>query len=131
MEASHNRVPAISDLVLGSSCTGVLSSVRPSVRPYSPGWLEPGGGLGRLWETPHATNCPYMCASTASWYDEAVNYTRAEHDTRLGETFIGIVLLPIVGNACEHAGAVRMAVEEKVVLGSDVVFPIACVLVTC
>merc|ERR1719271_249854 len=27
--------------------------------------------------------------------------------------FIGIVLLPIVGNACEHASAVRFAIQDK------------------
>lgn len=32
----------------------------------------------------------------------------------LGKAFIGIILLPIVGNACEHAGAVRMAMYDKV-----------------
>jgi len=31
----------------------------------------------------------------------------------LGKGFIGVILLPIVGNACEHAGAVRMAVYDK------------------
>ena len=29
-----------------------------------------------------------------------------------GEHFIGIILLPIVGNACEHAAAVRFAMQE-------------------
>merc|ERR1712228_1142148 len=32
----------------------------------------------------------------------------------LGKAFIGVILLPIVGNACEHAGAVRMAMNDKV-----------------
>lgn len=32
---------------------------------------------------------------------------------QLGRQFIGIILLPIVGNACEHVGAVRMAMIEK------------------
>jgi len=32
----------------------------------------------------------------------------------MSNAFIGVVLLPIVGNACEHAGAVRMAMNEKV-----------------
>merc|ERR1719379_1553744 len=27
--------------------------------------------------------------------------------------FIGIVLLPIVGNACEHASAIRFAIQDK------------------
>jgi len=31
----------------------------------------------------------------------------------LTECFIGIILLPIVGNACEHAAAVRFAVQNK------------------
>jgi len=31
----------------------------------------------------------------------------------MGEHFIGIILLPIVGNACEHAAAVRFAMQDK------------------
>ena len=31
----------------------------------------------------------------------------------LGQHFIGIVLLPIIGNACEHAAAVRFAMRDK------------------
>jgi len=33
---------------------------------------------------------------------------------QFGGRFVGMILLPIVGNACEHAGAVRMAMAEKV-----------------
>ncbi|CAE8649432.1 unnamed protein product, partial [Polarella glacialis] len=33
--------------------------------------------------------------------------------SHLGEHFIGIILLPIVGNACEHAAAVRFAMQDK------------------
>mmetsp|Transcript_37439 Transcript_37439/g.82116 ORF Transcript_37439/g.82116 Transcript_37439/m.82116 type:complete len:476 (+) Transcript_37439:57-1484(+) len=31
----------------------------------------------------------------------------------ISQQFIGIVLLPIVGNACEHAAAVRFAIQDK------------------
>merc|ERR1719215_1256780 len=31
----------------------------------------------------------------------------------MSEHFIGIILLPIVGNACEHASAVRFAIMDK------------------
>jgi Ca2+:H+ antiporter len=31
----------------------------------------------------------------------------------MSKDFIGVILLPIVGNACEHAGAVRMAMYDK------------------
>eukprot|EP00434_Breviolum_minutum_P033733 symbB.v1.2.029851.t1/scaffold3310.1/size62024/3 len=34
-------------------------------------------------------------------------------DAHMGEHFIGIILLPIVGNACEHAAAVRFAMQDK------------------
>merc|ERR1719343_483869 len=29
------------------------------------------------------------------------------------ESFIGIILMPIVGNACEHASAIRFAIQDK------------------
>lgn len=38
----------------------------------------------------------------------------------LSEHFIGIVLLPIVGNACEHAAAVRFAVQDKLGLSVSI-----------
>lgn len=31
----------------------------------------------------------------------------------IGKAFIGMILLPIVGNACEHFGAVKMALQNK------------------
>merc|ERR1719503_197437 len=34
----------------------------------------------------------------------------------ISQHFIGIILLPIVGNACEHAAAVRFAMRDKPVL---------------
>lgn len=33
--------------------------------------------------------------------------------SQIGEAFLGIVLLPIVGNACEHAAAIRFAMQDK------------------
>jgi len=34
-------------------------------------------------------------------------------NANIGKHFIGIILLPIVGNACEHAAAVRFAIQDK------------------
>lgn len=31
----------------------------------------------------------------------------------LGKAFVGVILLPIVGNACEHAAAIRFAIQDK------------------
>jgi len=34
-------------------------------------------------------------------------------EARISSHFIGIILLPIVGNACEHASAIRFAIQDK------------------
>mmetsp|Transcript_99652 Transcript_99652/g.251402 ORF Transcript_99652/g.251402 Transcript_99652/m.251402 type:complete len:478 (+) Transcript_99652:3-1436(+) len=39
---------------------------------------------------------------------------------KLSEHFIGIILLPIVGNACEHAAAVRFAMQDKLGLSVSI-----------
>eukprot|EP00747_Dinoflagellata_sp_TGD_P016482 gnl/TRDRNA2_/TRDRNA2_125148_c0_seq1.p1 gnl/TRDRNA2_/TRDRNA2_125148_c0~~gnl/TRDRNA2_/TRDRNA2_125148_c0_seq1.p1 ORF type:complete len:384 (+),score=70.99 gnl/TRDRNA2_/TRDRNA2_125148_c0_seq1:116-1153(+) len=31
----------------------------------------------------------------------------------IGEQFIGVILLPIIGNACEHASAIRFAIQDR------------------
>jgi len=38
----------------------------------------------------------------------------------MSQSFIGIVLLPIVGNACEHAAAVRFAMQDKMGLSVSI-----------
>merc|ERR1719277_422337 len=39
---------------------------------------------------------------------------------RISKHFIGVVLLPIVGNACEHAAAVRFAMQDKLGLAVSI-----------
>lgn len=34
-------------------------------------------------------------------------------DAKINPHFIGIILLPIIGNACEHAAAIRFAMQDK------------------
>lgn len=43
-----------------------------------------------------------------------------EGSSHLSEHFIGIILLPIVGNACEHTAAVRFAVQDKLGLSVSI-----------
>lgn len=38
----------------------------------------------------------------------------------MSQSFIGIILLPIVGNACEHAAAVRFAMQDKMGLSVSI-----------
>lgn len=57
----------------------------------------------------------------------------------LSEAFVGVILIPIVGNACEHAAAIRFAMQDKaglsvgIAVGSSVqialfVFPLSVLL---
>lgn len=56
------------------------------------------------------TTC--FVAASSEWLVDSIDGLVDEFN--IGKAFIGIILLPIVGNACEHAGAVRMAMVEKV-----------------
>merc|ERR1719460_2712741 len=38
------------------------------------------------------------------------------HEMGFSQTFIGVVLLPIIGNACEHSTAIVVALKDKVTL---------------
>merc|ERR1719272_1181637 len=38
------------------------------------------------------------------------------HEMGFSQTFIGVVVLPIIGNACEHSTAVLVAMKDKVTL---------------
>eukprot|EP00913_Durusdinium_trenchii_P017470 g16416.t1 len=40
-------------------------------------------------------------------------------DAHMGEHFIGIILLPIVGNACEHAAADKPGLSIGIAVGSS------------
>jgi Ca2+:H+ antiporter len=44
----------------------------------------------------------------------------------LSQAFIGVVLLPIIGNACEHVSAVRMAIHEKPLLSIGIAVGSSC-----
>lgn len=51
---------------------------------------------------------------------QAVSGIVSREGSFMSEHFIGIILLPIVGNACEHAAAVRFAVEDKLGLSVSI-----------
>ena len=44
----------------------------------------------------------------------------------LSQAFIGVVLLPIIGNACEHVSAIRMAVHDKPLLSIGIAVGSSC-----
>eukprot|EP00425_Heterocapsa_triquetra_P030416 CAMPEP_0195112948 /NCGR_PEP_ID=MMETSP0448-20130528/100774_1 /TAXON_ID=66468 /ORGANISM="Heterocapsa triquestra, Strain CCMP 448" /LENGTH=443 /DNA_ID=CAMNT_0040149837 /DNA_START=27 /DNA_END=1355 /DNA_ORIENTATION=+ len=68
--------------------------------------LSPGVAVALLF----ITTC--FVAASSEWLVDSIDGLIEEwHMTK---AFIGIILLPIVGNACEHAGAVRMAMADKV-----------------
>merc|ERR1719446_1881063 len=58
-----------------------------------------------------------MCVTTVivAWSSEMLVSSLEEVVVKMGISshFIGIILLPIVGNACEHAAAIRFAIQDK------------------
>jgi len=52
-----------------------------------------------------------VVAMTSEFLVDAIN--GIVKGSALSETFIGVILLPIAGNACEHAGAIRFAMQDR------------------
>lgn len=44
----------------------------------------------------------------------------------VSQAFIGVVLLPVIGNACEHVSAIRMAVHDKPLLAIGIAIGSSC-----
>jgi len=68
--------------------------------------LSPAFALGLLFVT------TVLVTLASDWLVKSINGLIDKG--QFGGRFVGMILLPIVGNACEHAGAVRMAMAEKV-----------------
>jgi Ca2+:H+ antiporter len=58
-----------------------------------------------------------MCADALVQVDSIDQLTKI---TNIGQTFVGLILLPIVGNAAEHATAVTVACKDKMDLAIGV-----------
>jgi len=67
--------------------------------------ISPGIALAGLFTT------TLFVAAASEWLVDSIDGIVEE--AGMGKAFIGVVLLPIVGNACEHAGAVVCAVAGK------------------
>jgi Ca2+:H+ antiporter len=44
----------------------------------------------------------------------------------VSQAFIGVVLLPVIGNACEHVSAIRMSLHEKPILAIGIAVGSSC-----
>lgn len=62
--------------------------------------------------------CTGLVAVCADFLVDSINYIVA--NTAIGETFIGLILLPIIGNAAEHVTAVTVATKNKMDLAIGV-----------
>ena len=58
---------------------------------------------------------PYYLASSFVRHSYIVSFQGASVAMNIPVAFISVILLPIVGNAAEHAGAVMFAVKDKLV----------------
>jgi Ca2+:H+ antiporter len=44
----------------------------------------------------------------------------------ISQAFIGVILLPVIGNACEHVSAIRMAMHDKPILSIGIAVGSSC-----
>jgi len=70
------------------------------------------------------TSCTILCVSTAVVAGLSEMLLQAikgvTEQANMSDHFIGIILLPIVGNACEHAAAVRFAIQDNLGLSVSI-----------
>ncbi|KAG6917011.1 hypothetical protein DXG01_004276 [Tephrocybe rancida] len=59
-----------------------------------------------------------LVAITAEWLVDSIN--GMTDSGTIGKEFVGIILLPIVGNAAEHVTAVTVSVKDKLTLSLGV-----------
>lgn len=64
----------------------------------------------------------FVTTATVSFCSELLvtSIAGVTEQAHLSDHFIGVILLPIVGNACEHAAAVRFAVQDKMGLSVSI-----------
>ena len=48
------------------------------------------------------------------------------HQWGVSQAFIGVVLLPVIGNACEHVSAIRMSIHDKPILSIGIAVGSSC-----
>lgn len=68
--------------------------------------------LGAAWALVILLVCTVVVAAMSGFMVHSIE--GLVEDWAIPQAFVGVVLLPIVGNACEHASAVRMALHNKV-----------------
>ena len=59
-----------------------------------------------------------LVAVTAEWLLDSIDGMTSE--AGISKTFVGVILLPIVGNAAEHVTAVTVSVKDKLTLSLSV-----------
>mmetsp|Transcript_98955 Transcript_98955/g.220939 ORF Transcript_98955/g.220939 Transcript_98955/m.220939 type:complete len:476 (-) Transcript_98955:48-1475(-) len=96
-----------------------LVTHREAMAEESPdeGLLADGGGDDEepTLSIPTAICVMFVCTFVVAFSSELLvsSLEGVVENTGVGQHFIGIVLLPIVGNACEHASAIRFAIMDK------------------
>eukprot|EP00929_Paragymnodinium_shiwhaense_P084042 TRINITY_DN44920_c0_g1_i2.p1 TRINITY_DN44920_c0_g1~~TRINITY_DN44920_c0_g1_i2.p1 ORF type:complete len:546 (-),score=80.37 TRINITY_DN44920_c0_g1_i2:109-1746(-) len=55
--------------------------------------------------------CTLVVAANSDFLVDALE--PVVHDVGIPQSFIGVILLPIAGNACEHAAAIRFAMRDR------------------
>jgi len=108
MEAA--RTTAMLDAAPPTRGTGDCEAAEPLATTLEPGASEEG-----ILSVPWALGLLLVSTLAVAFLSEVMvdSIDGMVEAWRVPRAFVGVILLPIVGNACEHASAVRMAYNSK------------------
>ena len=116
----------VSEWIAGLLIVGYVLSLVYSMGTHRAVFGE-GGDVATGDETPHWSlgKSIGVLAGTAAalgWLSELLVGSTVEAVARMGlsETFVGLILVPIIGNAAEHSSAVMMAMKNRMDLSVSI-----------
>ena len=76
------------------------------------------------------SSCAVLCLTTilvaASSECLVSRIEQVANDWHISQAFIGVILLPIIGNACEHVSAIRMSIHDRPILSIGIAVGSSC-----
>ncbi len=125
-EPARNVAVQMSSWIAGLLIVGYVLSLVYSMGSHR-AVLGEGGDVAAGEETPHWSlrKSILVLAGTAAalgWLSELLVGSTVDAVARLGlsETFVGLILVPIIGNAAEHSSAVMMALKNRMDLSVSI-----------
>jgi Ca2+:H+ antiporter len=125
-DPARERTVLMSEWVAGLLMLGYFLSLVYSMWTHRAAFGE-GGDVAEGEEKPHwslgkAIGVLVAAAAAIGWLSEILvgSMEEAVHGLGLSEFFVGLILVPIIGNAAEHSTAVLMAMKNRMDLAVQI-----------